>query len=74
MKLAFNVEQLQCADSIKLGLSKDISMSMYMCLIEAGVVYTACSVVRHMSPNRKCKVESRTEQIYTILREDIQIL
>jgi hypothetical protein len=49
-------------------------MSMEVCLIEVWAVYTACSVVSHVSPNRKWKVESRTEQTYSILREDIQIL
>ena len=75
MILAFNVQPLWCTDSFKVGLSKDIKMSMYMWLIEAGAVDTACSVVSHISQKQKVKsgVKNRTD-IYSFLREDIQVL
>jgi len=39
-------------------------MSIELCLIEDEAVFPSCSVVSHVSPKRKWKVESRTEQIY----------
>jgi hypothetical protein len=68
MILAFNVDPLQCADSFKLGLSKDISVSVKVCLIEARAVYTACLVVSHFVTKQKVKsgVKSRKDIRYLL--------